>query len=151
MPAWRASNHAALDGAGGLRASARWHSRGQPIVYCAPNPATALLEVLVHLEIDPEDVPTKFRLLKIDIPDDIGTETVRADDLMPEWENAPSATRRIGDAWLAKRRTAILQVPSVLVPETMNILINPRHPDSGGVRIVTIYEPPLDRRLVRVQ
>jgi len=58
---WRVSNHISLDGAGGLSAPGRWHTAGQRIVYCAPNPATALLEALVHAKIDFEDVPVNFR------------------------------------------------------------------------------------------
>jgi RES domain-containing protein len=55
---WRISNHTALEGTGGLLASGRWHSKGRPIIYCAPDPSTALLEVLVHTgEIDLTDAP----------------------------------------------------------------------------------------------
>src|SRR5437879_2331494 len=50
------SDHAELDGAGGLLAARRWHTRGSRIVYCAPNPATSLVEVLVHIEIDSDDL-----------------------------------------------------------------------------------------------
>ena len=64
MTLWRISEHAALDGGGGLSFSARWHTAGRRIVYCAPNPATALLEVLVHTEIRIENVPVSFRYLR---------------------------------------------------------------------------------------
>jgi RES domain-containing protein len=53
---WRISDHATLDGGGGVSLSGRWHTAGRRIVYCAPNPATALLEVLVHTEISFDDV-----------------------------------------------------------------------------------------------
>ena len=57
MRLWRISNHASLTGEGGLYASGRWHTRGQRVVYLADHPASALLEVMVHLEIDAEDLP----------------------------------------------------------------------------------------------
>ena len=61
---WRISNHAALDGRGGLLAGARWHMAGQPIVYLAESPAGSLLEVLVHLELDLDNLPKSFKLSK---------------------------------------------------------------------------------------
>jgi RES domain-containing protein len=54
---WRISNHALLAGDGGLRVSGRWHTRGKRVVYCAENPAAALLEILVHFEIEIGDLP----------------------------------------------------------------------------------------------
>ncbi|SPF53511.1 RES domain protein (fragment) [Candidatus Sulfopaludibacter sp. SbA4] len=68
MILWRISNYSTPDGAGGLSAPGRWHLRGRRIVHCAPNPATALLEVLVHTRVDVDDVPANFRYLEIDAP-----------------------------------------------------------------------------------
>ena len=59
MLLWRISNHLSLAGEGGLRASGRWYSRGRRIVYCAQSPAAALLEILVHFEIDVSDLDTR--------------------------------------------------------------------------------------------
>lgn len=137
-----------LDGGGGLRVSQRWHTRGRPVVYCAPNPATALLEVLVHLEIDVDDLPTQYRFLKIEAPDTITIEHVERTALPSDWLENSLATRRIGDTWLQSRRTALLEVPCVLVPETFNLLLNPLHPDATQVRIVEVIEYPLDTRLL---
>ena len=55
MILWRISAYADLSGTGGLRVSGRWHQAGRPVVYAATSPPGAMLEVLVHLEIDPED------------------------------------------------------------------------------------------------
>ncbi len=145
----RVSNHAALDGGGGLRASGRWHSRGRRIVYCAPNPATALLEVLVHAEIDAGDIPIRFRYLEIEAPDSVTIETIDFDSLGSGWQRDPAMTRPFGDGWLRARRTALLRVPSAIVPATWNVLLNPQHPDNAKVRFVRIHEQPIDRRLVR--
>ena len=71
---WRISNHASLSGDGGLYASGRWHTRGRRVVYLADHPASALLEVMVHLEIDAEDLPTHYQLLGVDVPDDLASE-----------------------------------------------------------------------------
>lgn len=149
MILWRVSNHAALDGGGGLRASGRWHSRGRRIVYCAPNPATALLEALVHAEIDTDDIPITFRYLEIEAPESAHSETVEVDSLGSGWQRDPELTRPFGDGWLRAGRTALLRVPSAIVPATWNVLLNPQHPDHAKVRIVRLHEQPIDRRLVR--
>jgi RES domain-containing protein len=146
---WRISHYSTLDGGGGLSLSGRWHTAGQRIVYCAPNPATALLEVLVHAEIDIGDVPVSFRYLEIDAPDTLAAEKVDTSDLPQSWRTDLLATRRAGDQWLQSSRTALLRVPSIIVPATWNVVINPRHPDSGQVRVIRTYSHGLDPRLLR--
>ena len=148
MILWRISNHVSLDGSGGLRAPGRWHTRGHRIVYCAPNPATALLETLVHAEIDVEDIPVSFRFLEIDVPDTVDTETLNAEMLPGNWRSDLAVTRRAGDEWLRSGRTALLRVPSAIVPMTWNVLVNPRHPNSPQIRIIRAYEHPIDPRLL---
>jgi len=145
---WRISNHATLDGAGGLRAAGRWHTRGARIVYCAPNPAAALLEILVHAEIAVEDIPVTFRWLEIEAPDSIAAETVDPGLLVTAWRGQPAATRRLGGQWLAASRSALLRVPSAIVPETWNVLINPLHADAARMRVVRVHRQPIERRLV---
>jgi len=53
---WRISDHPKLNGAGGLVVPGRWHTQGWRVAYCAPNPATSLVEVLVHIEVDSDDL-----------------------------------------------------------------------------------------------
>jgi RES domain-containing protein len=146
---WRISDHTTLDGGVGLSLSGRWHSAGHRIVYCAPNPATALLEVLVHTEIDIDDVPVNFRYLEIDAPDMLAVEDLDASALAQSWRADLLATRRAGDQWLQSNRTALLRVPSVIVPATWNVLINPRHPDSAQIRVNRTLSHGLDPRLFR--
>lgn len=149
MILWRIGNHATLDGGGGLSAPGRWHTVGQRIVYCAPNPATALLEVLVHATIDIEDVPVNFRYLEIQAPDSLAIEDVDTSGLGRSWRTDLAATRRAGDQWLRSGRTALLRAPSVIVPATWNVLFNPRHPESGQVKIVRLHSHAIDLRLLR--
>lgn len=148
MTVWRISNHPTLNGAGGLRTSGRWHSRGQRVVYCAPNPAAALLEILVHAEIDLEDLPASYRYLEIEIPEGLSRQTVEPAALAVDWASRMEVTRAVGDEWLASLRSALLLVPSVIVPSTWNILINPRHPEAGGATITRSHTHPLDVRLL---
>ncbi len=147
MILWRVSNHTTLDGRGGLRASARWHTRGSRIVYCAENPATALLEILVHSEIDIDDMPVSFRYLEIEAPNDASVVERDGDTLPPRWRENRETTRQLGDEWLRSGRTALLRVPSVIVPKTWNVLMNPGHPECSHIRIAQVHEQPIDPRL----
>ena len=106
------------------------------------------LEVLVHLEIDAEDLPTQYQFLKIEAPEGVSIETVDVGKFQDGWQADPSVTRQIGDTWLGSRRTALLSVPSVLVPETFNILLNPLHANAAQVRIINVLEHGIDPRLV---
>jgi len=145
---WRISNYADLTGAGGLISSARWHSRGRKIVYLADHPASALLEMLVHLEIDTDDIPSTYQLLAVEAPDHSAVETVNADGLSLDWQYNDRATRSVGDAWLHDRRTPLLRVPSAIIPRSFNWLLNPEHPDASSVKIVEVIKAPFDRRLL---
>lgn len=132
-----------------MRTPGRWHTRGRRIVYCAQSPAAALLEILVHFEIDIQDLPVRYRLLKIDVPDDVHVERVSADELPADWPEKTEATRALGDDWLAKASSALLRVPSAIVPETFNVLLNPAHQDAKRIVIVQAGEHAIDPRLLK--
>ncbi len=149
MILWRVSNYATLDGEGGLFASGRWHTKGHPVVYCTWSPATALLETLVHIEIDPEDRPERVQIMKIEGPDSLSNERVKATELAPDWLTNWNVTQETGDVWLSSRRTLLLEVPCVLAPETWNVLLNPLHPQASQLKIIDVYEHPLDARFFR--
>lgn len=131
---------------GGLKYSGRWHSAGRAVVYLAESPAGALLEVCAHTS--EESVPPSFSLLKISGPD-IATDEVAAEDLPTGWGALAERTRAIGSEWLDSGRGRLLRVPSVLVPETWNILLNPAHAEAGAFVIERQYEYPFDLRLKR--
>lgn len=145
---WRISNYPTLDGGGGLETSARWHSQGRPIVYLAESVAGALLEVLVHLELSPGRLPRSYRLLKIGSPQEVSSRTVMPNDLPRGWLTDETATRSVGDEWLASSESALLRVPSAVAPETFNVLLNSRHAEAQLFRIVSHREYPWDPRLL---
>ncbi|MGA8152868.1 MAG: RES family NAD+ phosphorylase [Terriglobales bacterium] len=143
---WRISNHDSLDGRGGLLASARWHTQGRPIVYLAATPAGALVEVLVNLELDP--VPPTYTLLKVEAPDDIAL--ARLDTSLPEnWRQDLLWSRSRGDEWLAAGHQALLEVPSAILPDTYNLLLNSLHPDAQHIHILSQQAYAYDRRLFK--
>lgn len=148
MTLWRISNQVSLAGDGGMRASGRWHTRGRRVVYCSESPAAALLEILVHFEIDVRDLPTRYRLLKLRAPDAL-VEDLLATDLPTDWLEHIDRTRAIGDRWLQASRSALLRVPSAVVPETFNVLLNPRHAHAGQIELAQVSEHALDPRLLK--
>ena len=146
---WRISSHLSLAGDGALRAAGRWHTRGRRVVYCAQSPAAALLEILVHFEIDIQDLPVRYRLLKIEAPDDVQVGRVSVDQLPADWPQKTEVTREVGDAWLTSGSAALLNVPSAIVPETFNVLLNPAHQDAKRIVVVQSGEHVIDPRLLK--
>jgi RES domain-containing protein len=144
---WRVSNYQTLDGVGGLYVSGRWHTKGHPVIYCTLNPATVLLETLVHIEIDSEDRPERFQVFKIEGSDSLSIEKVEAASLTAKWPEDTSITQTIGDHWLGEGRSLLLQVPSAVVPETWNVLVNPQHAEANRLKITATCEHAFDVRL----
>ena len=147
MVLWRIGRHRDLVGVGGLRAPGRWHERGLPVVYLAETPAGALLEVCAHTAAN--DVPPNYKPLEIEVPQSVSGETVAPKSLSPDWRMNLDETRGIGSEWLRSMRSALLRVPSVIVPATYNVLLNPGHPQSRQLEITRILEYPFDTRLKR--
>jgi RES domain-containing protein len=147
---WRISNDATLAGTGGLMSPGRWHSLRREVVYLAESPPAALLERLVHLEIDPDDLPRTYQLLAVDVPDETAFDTVNEGELPADWRSDDTSTWATGDRWLEAVRTPLLRVPSAITPHTSNWLLNPRHRDAAKARIVEVIQAPFDQRLFRL-
>lgn len=144
MILWRVSNYADLSGRGGLLAPGRWHRQGIPVVYCCDHPSTALLEILV--QVDLHQIPKDFQLLKIRCPDDIEAFDIGIDHTEITRTNL---TRDRGSELLERNTSCLLRVPSAIMPEAANILINPRHPDAAHLTIEKTIRYPFDSRLLR--
>jgi RES domain-containing protein len=144
MILWRISRHRELNGRGGVFFAGRWHHAGVPVIYLAESPAGALIETCVHLSAN--DVPPSFTLLKILGPD-LAFDEIEIAGLDHDWPASVETTRDLGSAWLERRSTALLRVPSALVPETANYLLNPTHADAGLFQIKSSFVYPFDARL----
>jgi RES domain-containing protein len=147
---WRVSNYLDLSGEGGRVASARWHSAGRRIVYLAESAAVAMLEALVHMEFDIEDYPEEFTLLKVSAPESLKVFLLDPSE-NPDWREQPEFTRALGDAWLVSGGTSLARVPSAVVPQAWNYLLNPEHPDAKLARIDAQSRERLDIRLLRTK
>lgn len=146
MELWRISNYADLTGTGGLRASGRWHSRGRRIVYLADHPSSAVLEMLVHM--DREFLPATYQLLRIAVPNDLEANVIAPNDLPLDWANRLEVSRQVGDNWLDHGTSPLLRVPSAIVPQADNFLLNPAHPDAAQIAIAEVIRAPFDPRLI---
>ncbi len=138
----------ALDGSGAKAYGGRWNSKGVAMVYASDTVSLAVLELLVHLHRN--EVLNHYRLFGLDLPD---ASVMRLDPraLPADWRSdpPPSSTAAIGDEWISRRPSLGLAVPSTLVPQQRNLLLNPAHPDFEALVAGASSEPfSFDPRLV---
>ena len=152
MLLWRLSGiqHAsAFDGGYGLLFDGRWNTIGYPVTYCSTSPSLCVLEKLVHVE-DPALLPEMIMVI-YDVPDTLGVETIALDQLPADWKRRETYTQQRGDEWRRSRVSALLVVPSAIVPLVgsldVNVLINHSHPDSSKITVRRQEPFTLDPRL----
>ena len=136
-----------FDGGGARLHGGRWNSPGRSVIYAAETYAGAILELLVHANLN--RLPHTQAVLAIEIPDDLAIEDLAAADL-PGW-NAPdqAVSRAFGDRWLAEARTAVLVVPSLVTQgREDNILLNPAHPEFARITHTPPEPVVWDKRLI---
>ncbi len=157
MRVWRLTlaPYADLQGLGGLYGSGRWHTQGRQVVYTASSLALASLEYLVHLGVMPGQVPDDLVRLEIHIPDQLAQTRIEERSTLPSgWED-PYAGGRVcqplGNAWLADRNgPAVLSVPSAIIAEERNYLINPLFPDAGAIEIIGTEPFEYEARIIKM-
>lgn len=134
-----------LRGASAKITGGRWNSKGKPVVYCATNIALATLETVRYIRSG--RFPLNRFLVRVDIPQVVWDRRLVLDPLPGGWDAIPAglAARKAGDRWIASAASALLLVPSVIVPDEYNVLINPRHPDAAAISAKTlkrwVYDP----------
>nr|WP_315592565.1 RES family NAD+ phosphorylase [uncultured Cupriavidus sp.] len=158
--AWRiskeAEEYAADDssGTGASRDGGRWNRKGVPVTYCAESISLACLETLIRLR--PNDLLMNRYLSRVDIPDELWCQAIHFSEATAPvgWDAVPhgKTSLDLGDQWIAELRSAILIVPSSIIPEEPNVLINPSHADAKKITFRKIrkwiYDPRLLRRLL---
>jgi RES domain-containing protein len=149
---WRIARapHQALDGEGARLYGGRWNSEGVAVVYASESLSLAVLEYLVHIE--PALIPTDLVAAEIELPDDpaLGAVVDPAQFPAGEWRTYPSPEWQadLGDRWVEDATFLWLALPSAIVPEEHNVLVNPRHPRMAEVRVLSTRPFQFDRRLV---
>ena len=143
-PETRAYGADDLSGAGAAISPGRWNDTGQRVLYAAPTIAICVLETAAH--IDDGGLPLFRYLVELTVPDAVWVvrETLRVADLDVTWAAIPAGrgSVRPGSEWYARRSSALLEVPSVIVPEESAVIINMEHPDAAGItaRNVRLFE-----------
>lgn len=124
----------AFDGEGARLYGGRWNSPGTRVVYVAGSVSLAVLEVLVHL--GDAGVLSSYSLCGVEFDDGL-IEPLDRSRLPHDWRSypAPPGLRRIGDAWVRDGSSAVLEVPSAVVEQESNYLLNPQHPDFASVNV----------------
>ena len=150
MHFWRISkNEYALDriGIGAMRKAGRWNKLNIPVIYAGTTVEIAAFEKLVHVEgaLLPDDLV----LVKITLPDDAPILTPDINDLPENWDAMPSSNeaKEFGTRFVQENQYVGLIVPSAIIPEARNIIINTNHPEwaKGTMEIVRPF--PYDERL----
>lgn len=117
-------------------------------MYLSSSLSLAALEYLVHVDI--EDAPSDLVAIEVDVPRGVREDRVLVSELPSDWNQVadhPECVRR-GDLWLREGRTALLRVPSAVVPIEANVLLNPGHVDAARVRVLSHAPFAFDRRLL---
>jgi len=126
---------------------ARWNSNGRFVIYTAESRALACLENLAHRS--GEGFNGDFRVLTIEIPGSVKIQEVKLKNLDNDWSKLSKANycKSIGDSWLDKHETAVLKVPSAIISDECNYLINPNHTDFRKISLVKTDKFIFDHRL----
>jgi RES domain-containing protein len=138
LGAWRIvkRRHAetAFDGEGARLYGGRWNSPGVAAIFASESRALATLEVLAGLQTN-SPLPG-YVLIPAEFDESL-VVAVELEELPPDWKRSPPppSTQRLGDDWIARDESAVLRVPSALVPKESNYVLNPQHPDFSGVNI----------------
>jgi RES domain-containing protein len=124
----------AFDGEGARRFGGRWNPPGVRVVYASESISLAALEALVH--VDPAEAPDDLVVIPVDVPGRVVVAEIALRVLPGDWRSSPGPARlqALGADWVRAGKTAILSVPSVVVPEERNYLFNPAHPDFAHVK-----------------
>jgi RES domain-containing protein len=124
----------AFSGEGSAKYGGRWNQKGTAVVYCSESVSLAQLEVLVRTQ-QAKDLAL-YVLIEARVPEEL-IETLPHVDLPDDWNALPesNSTRELGTKWAAEKRSAVLGVPSVVIPSEFNFLLNPEHPNFSKIEI----------------
>ncbi|MEO6329285.1 MAG: RES family NAD+ phosphorylase [Ginsengibacter sp.] len=133
-----------ISGNGSAVNGSRWNSKGKRMVYTGEYISLVILESLVHLKH--ADIPDNQYLLQIEIPQADFSE-IRQSKIKDDWQEELNYTQWIGDQFILAGKSLVLKVPSAVVPQEHNFLLNPLHTDFKKIKIVSSELLNLDKRL----
>lgn len=127
--------------------AARWNSNDVKVIYTSSSRALSCLENVVHRS--KLGLSSNFSVMQIEIPSTITITEVHLADLPKNWNQFEQmhAMQKIGDKWVKEAKAAILKVPSSIIPEEYNFLLNPNHPDFDKIKLVGTHPFLFDDRI----
>lgn len=136
-----------LTGIGAKLYGGRWNREGLPVLYASGHLSLAVLELLANQVR--KLVDDTYGYIEIDIPEECSQYVYGLEDLDPKWRNEgyDQSTVDIGSEWLVERSSLLLSVPSAVLQQERNILINPHHPEFSKIRIKDKNRLELDGRV----
>lgn len=136
-----------LSGKGAEKSGGRWNSKGTAMVYTSESRALCTTEIAVHTPLG--NLPLDYELISIEIPDTIKIQELDLKDLPADWKSIPHshATQEIGDSFVSDGIYPVLRVPSAVVQDEFNYLVNPRHLESQKIKVKAIEPFNFDERL----
>jgi RES domain-containing protein len=139
----------AFDGEGARRFGGRWSSRGTRVVYTSASLALAALETLVNLH--DRDTLLEYSFVSAKVPPKLVLPVSEFSALPSGWSTSPAplALQRIGDDWVKAGVSAVLEVPSSVIPLELNYLLNPLHPGFDQIKIGQAARFSFDDRLIK--
>jgi len=134
-----------ITGTGAKLYGGRWNSVGIPILYCTENISLAVLEILVRA--DKHTIPASYHLIKINIPNTSEPLPISKEKLKKGWKDDVGYTQWMGDEFIKANEGLLLKVPSAIVDEENNYLLNTNHRDFNKVKILQAAAFRFDKRL----
>ncbi len=134
-----------LSGTGAKLFGGRWNDQGIVALYTTENISLAVLEILVRA--DKENIPLHHYLLKINIPDNDSISVITKNKLKAGWKDDLNLTQWLGTEFIKAGESLLLKVPSAIVDEEHNFIINPKHPQFKNITISTSKKFQFDKRL----
>lgn len=139
------SRHPIFSGYGAQRVGGRWNSVGKSAIYASINLSCAMLELRLHLNNLP--LPHTHKYIEIISNKEISVEEMDIDDLKAWNVKEDSESKEYGNQWLEENRSLILIVPSIIIPQEKNVVINPCHPEFKKLKISKPLSMKWDKRL----
>jgi len=138
-----------LSGAGPRRYGGRWNHKGTAVIYAAESRSLATLEYLVHVPLPYE--PLGLSVATLIVPDGASVHELRSSELPVDWNRfpAPSSLADLGSEWVRGNASLLLRVPSAVVDDEFNLVINPGHPEMAEVQVEDVTTYAFDERLLR--
>lgn len=136
-----------LNGNGSRINGGRWNHKGTAVVYASSARSLAILEYIVHTPM--QLLPEYLNIITIDVPDSLKPKNIIPDDLPKNWQNYPASNKLadLGSQWAASKASVLLRVPSAVVPQECNYILNPLHQDMDKIKIIETEKFQIDDRL----